>query len=327
MKILIRLPNWLGDLVMSSAFIKAVHRKFPNSIVDVMVKKNLSGILPLLTGINRVYEISTQSTSNIFSHYWFLKKNNFQNYDLFFCLPNSFSSALIGFFSKSNIRIGYKNELRAFLLTHSYSIPERKHRAEEYIFLLEKYTGKKITNLNTELSSDQFKGRIIPDGKNIILNFNSVAQSRRVPVTKAVEIITKVQSQFDYNLLLIGSLEEVNYTRQIENLLAEKKNIYNYAGKLNLIELAQIIYESDLLLTTDSGIAHLANAFHKKTVVLFGAGDEINTRPYNYTKLQVMRAKNIDCAPCISNQCKLGTPICLTEINSGLIINSLREVN
>jgi heptosyltransferase-2 len=36
MKILIRLPNWLGDVVMSTAFIHAVRQFYPDALVDVI---------------------------------------------------------------------------------------------------------------------------------------------------------------------------------------------------------------------------------------------------------------------------------------------------
>ena len=45
MNILIRLPNWLGDMVMSSAFVRAVNEQYPGAAIDLVAKK---GIEPLL---------------------------------------------------------------------------------------------------------------------------------------------------------------------------------------------------------------------------------------------------------------------------------------
>ena len=47
MKILIRLPNWLGDVVMSTAFVGAVRQFYPDAQVDVILKKELGGIATL----------------------------------------------------------------------------------------------------------------------------------------------------------------------------------------------------------------------------------------------------------------------------------------
>jgi heptosyltransferase-2 len=53
MKILVRLPNWLGDVVMSTAFVGAVKQLYPDAQVDVIIKKELSAIASLIPGINQ----------------------------------------------------------------------------------------------------------------------------------------------------------------------------------------------------------------------------------------------------------------------------------
>ena len=44
-KILIRTPNWLGDMVMSSGFVRAVFEAFPESQVDLIVNSGFEKIL------------------------------------------------------------------------------------------------------------------------------------------------------------------------------------------------------------------------------------------------------------------------------------------
>ena len=43
-KILIRTPNWLGDLVISTGFISAVLENFPNSEVDLIIKSGFESL-------------------------------------------------------------------------------------------------------------------------------------------------------------------------------------------------------------------------------------------------------------------------------------------
>lgn len=45
MNILIRLPNWLGDMVMSTAFVQAVKNEYPAATVDVIAKKGIDFLL------------------------------------------------------------------------------------------------------------------------------------------------------------------------------------------------------------------------------------------------------------------------------------------
>jgi hypothetical protein len=45
MHILIRLPNWLGDLVMSTAFVRALSQAMPEATIDVIVKKGIDEVV------------------------------------------------------------------------------------------------------------------------------------------------------------------------------------------------------------------------------------------------------------------------------------------
>jgi ADP-heptose:LPS heptosyltransferase len=43
MKILVRLPNWLGDTVMAVGFIQALKQSYPNALISVITKKRTAG--------------------------------------------------------------------------------------------------------------------------------------------------------------------------------------------------------------------------------------------------------------------------------------------
>ncbi len=110
----------------------------------------------------------------------------------------------------------------------------------------------------------------------------------------------------------------------VYNSLDDKKEIINLAGKTNLHELADLISNARLVLSTDSGIAHLGNAFGLHTIVLFGAGNENKTAPYNRENLTVIRLGELSCEPCENNVCKrFGIPKCLTLLDDQRIIDEV----
>lgn len=254
------------------------------------------------------------------------KLQNKKKYDLFFCLPNSFSSALIGFFTGSKNRVGYKSEFRSALFTHSYNEKMQLHRAEQYIDLISGYTGTIIKSAAIELKNSSSENVLLPAGKNLLLNINSEAQSRKMPIELAVKIITEINKKYNFNLLLTGSKKDVDYVKQLEIKLGSTTQVYNYAGKTSLADLLKLVSAVDFVISVDSGIAHVANAFSKNTIVLLGAGNEINTRPFNSTKLKMIRKPGLACAPCVSNTCKFGASICLTEMEPLLIVKALEEL-
>ncbi len=77
------------------------------------------------------------------------------------------------------------------------------------------------------------------------------------------------------------------------------------------------------MLTTDSGPAHVANALGTPAIVLFGAGNENNTAPYNNNK-KIIRLNKLSCEPCLKNRCKLyEVPQCLQQLDTGFIISQV----
>src|SRR5689334_10332394 len=113
MKILVRLPNWLGDMVMSTAFINALRMEYPSADIDVIVKKGLESLIAFIPAINKKYVFSKEDWKGLRGVYRFGKKISREvKYDVFFCLPDSFSSALMGWSTAARRRIGFKKEFR-----------------------------------------------------------------------------------------------------------------------------------------------------------------------------------------------------------------------
>src|SRR5207249_4862476 len=102
-------------------------------------------------------------------------------FDLFFCLPDSFSSALMGYAIAAKERVGFKKELRSRLLTRSYKKKLFVHRVEEYIDLLRQFTNKDIKSNEVLLNAPD-----VSKEDCIVININSEASSRRLRLQKAI---------------------------------------------------------------------------------------------------------------------------------------------
>jgi lipopolysaccharide heptosyltransferase II len=321
MKILIRLPNWLGDVVMSTPFINAVKASYPGAEIHVIIKKELAGIANLIPQIT-IHSFSKKEFKGLNGVYRFGKQLRIEKFDLFFNLPSSLSSLVLGWATKAKKRIGYAKEGGRFLLTNAYSAPAGLHRVDEYIFLLEQFTGIKVDKREVKIYINKEKPI---DEKLVIINFNSEASSRRMPEDKARKLLELLCDTFTgVKFGLIGSPKEKPF---IDSLISNKYShrFLNFAGKTNLEQLAGYMANAQAIITTDSGPAHLANSVGRPTIVLFGAGNENNTAPYNKQNLTVIRYGKLSCEPCVKNTCELyGIPKCMELIDELQIINALR---
>jgi lipopolysaccharide heptosyltransferase II len=316
MNILIRLPNWLGDMVMSTAFVQAVKEEYPQAAIDLVAKRGIDFLLDYFPTHGKRYIFSKDEYKGTGGAWKFGRMIASQKkYDIFFCLPDSFSSATMGRAISAKARIGYKKELRSVLLTNPYTKQKNLHRVEEYIDLLKQFTKKEITVPPVKL-------QLPAAGKTsaLIININSEAGSRRLTKEKAVSIIAAVRNKISKEIILVGSNKEAAFVEAVFNALPDKNNISCKAGKTSLPELMQLFATSTAVLTTDSGPAHVANALGVHTIVLFGAGNENNTAPYNKNNRRIIRLGQLPCEPCVSNTCKLyGIPQCLVKLDENLI--------
>jgi lipopolysaccharide heptosyltransferase II len=322
MKILIRLPNWLGDVVMSTAFLRAVKQLYPGALVDIIIKKELGSVATLIPSIHKIHLFSKNEYSGLLGVYRFGKTLKAEQYDVFFNLPHSLSSFVMAWASGAKQRLGFNKEGGFFLMSRSYKKPAGLHRVDEYISLLENFTGKTVAGRKVQLNAG------VPSSnsyKTVVVNFNSEASSRRMPVDKGRSLISKLTDNFeDVNFAFVGSPNETAFVDELIAGLDNSDRLHNHAGKTDLAGLAQLMAGSKAVLTTDSGPAHLANAVGAPTVVLFGAGNEDNTAPYNKKKLTVLRYGGLSCEPCVRNKCLLyGIPKCMEMLDEIKIINAL----
>ena len=326
LKILVKLPVKLGDTVMASSFLTELKTRFPASRVDVIMEAGLTDLKYFIPVIDHMYPFSKKKYSGLSGNYRFGRWiSGYEKYDLFFCLPSSFSSALAGFFTGSRVRVGYKTEGRAFLFSKSYKKTPHIHVLEEYVELLEKFTGEKIGYKAPEFRFREPIDYPLP-GDYVVLNACSGPPSRYIPVAKAVRIIKNIKQNFPFDIVLTGAPAEEAYLAEIVRDAGKDARVINLAGKTSIIELGWVLKNARAMVTTDSGNAHFANAFGTRAVVLFGAGLPWRARPYNGKLIRSLALEDLDCVPCRSEQCKYHDNRCLANIDDALIIRSMKEL-
>ncbi|MCD8741717.1 glycosyltransferase family 9 protein [Mucilaginibacter roseus] len=323
MKILIRLPNWLGDVVMSTSFVTAVRQLYPDAQVDVIIKQELKGIAALIPGVSNIYSFSKQEFKGLGGVYRFGKVLRSQQYDIYFNLPPSLSSAVMAFATGAKKRVGFNSEGGFLFLTKACKRPKNVHRVREYISLLEQFTGQLVPSEPVKVIAHP----LVNEPKQLLVNFNSEAESRRMPVDKGIALLNMLLSTFaDISIGMIGAPKDADHVNAILSGVINKDRIVNHTGQTNLTNLASLMAGTAALLTVDSGPAHLANSVGLPVVVLFGAGNEHNTEPFNLDDLTVIRSNKLPCEPCVRNTCKLyGIPKCMQLLDETKIIEALRK--
>jgi len=100
---------------------------------------------------------------------------------------------------------------------------------------------------------------------------------KRLPQEALATIIKEICTQFKLVCLIVGGPEEQSLKEKIRHSVGARAQIAKTSG---IIELCDVIRQSEFFLGNDSGIMHLSEALQKRCAVFFGPSNERRTGPY-----------------------------------------------
>jgi len=113
-----------------------------------------------------------------------------------------------------------------------------------------------------------------------------------------LEKIIRICKHLNQPILLLGGKEDVDNANLIEKAVGVA--IYNACGKFNLNQSASIIKQAKKIITHDTGLMHIAAAFKKEIISVWGnTVPNFGFNPYlPTTGSKMVEVKNLNCRPC-----------------------------
>jgi heptosyltransferase-2 len=178
-------------------------------------------------------------------------------------------------------------------------------------------------------AKDEVKQNDIPISHHlgyIGLVIGAAHNTKKLPVEKLKELCSKI----DHPLILLGGKEDNENAKQIASV--DPIKIYNACGKFNLNESADLVKRSKLIITHDTGLMHIAAAFKKKIISVWGnTVPEFGMYPY-YGKDQIRNFKfeirGLRCRPCSKigyAKCPRGHFKCMKQISMDAVTETARQ--
>ena len=137
-RFLIIAPSWIGDLLISQSVFKFLKNNYNECVIDIIAKPYLNGLIQLMPEINNIYDLDIRHKELGLSKRTLISKDlKKHNYSSAIILTNTFKSAIIPWLARIPERIGYKKELRSFLLTKSLNLFIAKNLFKKiYLYLV-----------------------------------------------------------------------------------------------------------------------------------------------------------------------------------------------
>jgi ADP-heptose:LPS heptosyltransferase len=300
--ILVVRPGGMGDMILLVPVLKRLLEQFPSAQIDIICEKRNIEALRLAgfkknafaydAGMLRIIRMLRSRSYDIA-----IDTEQFHNF-----------SAIITFLSCAPVRIGFKiNPQRNLLYTHLVSYNLDGYEGDQFAKLLEP-AGIKNFSYKLEGSLPASGTILLPPiqeklnglqktGKVVTIHPGSTSRYKQWDIAKFISLIRALISKHGCSVALIGSCSDADQTETIlKNTLDLKEKIASLVDNLTLQETAELLRQSSLFVSGDSGLSHLAIAVGTPTVVIFGPTDPAKWGLHD-SRHGIAR-KNLACSPC-----------------------------
>ncbi len=332
--ILIIAPNWIGDAVMTEPLISKLKEDHPDSSIDVVATPWVASVMRAIPAVNKVIAVDLKHGALQWAERKALALQLQQNhYSHAYVLPNSFKSALIPWMANIPNRIGYRGELRWGLINQALQNPSRSNRPpmSSHYFALSNAQSTSVPQPKLSLSSEALlsikqKLQSLKEHAKlfVICPGAEYGPAKQWPTEHYAELAKKLAQEDPHHLVLIlGSKKESPLGEQISTLSTHPHQVINWCGETTLDEAIACISVATAVISNDSGLMHIAAAFSRPQIAIFGSSDPRHTPPLS--NLAKVHWLHLECSPCFKRTCPLGHLKCLVDIRPSEVLNSIHQ--
>jgi len=329
-RIVVRAPNWVGDVVMATPTFRALRENYPDAHIAVVLRPYVQPILVGSPWFNEIISCEDRGWGNFRSLVSRLRGGRF---DVGVILPNSFRTALEAWWGRVRYRIGYARRRRGILLTAPIAPPRDSHgrfvprNMVDYYLTLCQHLGCQGLSQREELfitpecqqRADAFcaKYEVAPETRLVGLNPGGAFGSSKLwPADRFVSVGDALAERQGFRIVLFGSPSERPILEKIAGAM-KRRPILPEPGELDLDTLKPLVRRCSLLITNDTGARHYAVAFDVPVVCIMGSTSPLYTN-VNLER-QIIVSVAVDCGPCQKKVCATDHR-CMTRISPEMVL-------
>jgi len=327
MKFLIIRLSSIGDIVLTTPVIRCLRKKFPDAEIHYLTKTSFTSILTENPYISKLHAWGKNEKEIL----QILKEEKF---DYIIDLHHNLRTLKIKRFLKPAKHFSFpKLNIQKWLLTAlKINVLPDVHIVDRY---LETVTTFGVTNDGKGLDyfipkKDEVPVADIPATHStgyIGIVIGAALHTKKLPVEKLITLCNAIA----HPVILLGGPEDFEAGEEIAR--HDRIKMYNACGKFNLNESAWIIKKSLLVISHDTGLMHIAAAFQKKVIAIWGnTVPAFGMSPYygqHENKAQNFEVKKLSCRPCSKigyAKCPLGHFKCMQQQKIDLIVETAEKL-
>ena len=307
--ILIIEQKYIGDIIVATPAIHALKAMYKDAKIDVAVPESMRGLLKYNPDVNEIVVFGSKP----FLEKLALIKNK---YDLAVIFHNgTFAISLLLLLARVKFRIGCTKvgilESKGYFL-HRNTKPtfKLKHKVNDNLDVIkllnidasnprlylypDKAASKKITKILA-------KNKINKNDFLVVIHSKPQHKSHEWFPDRFAELADNLIKQYGAKIILTGAEKDKSYNKEILRLM--KNKALNCAGT-SLSEFISLINMAKLIISVDTGAMHIAAAFDKPVISLFGVSKPVVWRPYCKSSVVICKSSIVHTF-CAKHNCYL----------------------
>ncbi len=293
----------IGDVILSTPVLEKLHKFYPDSKIDFLLKKENESLLKNHPFLNKIliWDKKQNKYKNLFN---IIRKVRADKYDYIINIQRFASSGLITVLSGSKVTIGFNKNPFSFLFTKSVkhiigTKQHTKHEAERNLELIKDITDNKTYPVNIKLypsDKDYTYTQQFKHSEYLCISPTSLWWTKQYPEEKWIEFIKEVNIK--YKIYLIGSNKD---SIACQNIINKSKcpNLQNLSGKLSLLQTAVLMKDAKMNFVNDSAPLHIASAMNAPVTAIFCSTiPKFGFGPLSDNSNIIETKKLLNCRPC-----------------------------
>jgi heptosyltransferase-2 len=342
--IVVRGVNWVGDTVMSIPAAREVRRIFPLAKISFWVK---SGLAPLIYAAGVADELIPipEEVGGAFRRTMAMRQAlRAERFPMAIFFQNAFEAAFTAWLARIPLRAGYPTDVRGPLLTLRIPLTweiQEKHQVYYYLgitdFLDRFFHGRSSRGDATPDCSVVLAPHQIAHARDLLIgqgvdplrpifclcpgSVNS--EAKRWPADHFAELADELIKRFDAQVVFLGSHQETELIGDIQRM-TRQTGAFSLAGALDMVSAMAVMQVSRLVISNDTGSAHLAVAASARVLTIFGPTIPGATAPFG-PGAQIIQGSSA-CAPCAKFRCPLPEHPCMRSVTTAAVLEKVQEI-
>ncbi len=321
--LIIRLSS-IGDIVLTTPVVRCLKQQVPDAEVHFLTRDRFHSVVEHNPYIDKVHQLA---------HSWelMIEELRTEDYDYIIDLHHNSKTLRIKNALKKKSFSFYKLNIQKYLLTaFKINLLPDLHIVDRYMKTVESF-GVKNDGKGLDYfigPTDETKREDIPAAHSagyVACVIGAAHGTKRWPVQKWQEFCARL----NHPIILLGGPEDAAAGNEIAAI--DDIKIYNACGKFKLNESADLVRKAKLVVTNDTGLMHIAAAYKKVIISLWGnTVPAFGMTPYygDFSMKALTMQTKVWCRPCSKigyDKCPLGHFKCMEKIDAGEVTERVRQ--